>query len=191
MKPIRFSRRNSPPLQCGQESFFIDWPLIVITPQLDDCYQSITRYSYQSSIAIVYAPFFHGAFNCGTALLYFASMRRYAFSLGQSTGAGVVSASSPSNQIEVHPSFRTSGDRAMAAVDEKVKQIIVEQLQVDEAEVTPGASFQEDLGADSLDVVELVMQFEEAFDIQIPDEDAEKIKTVKDAVDYIEAHQKK
>ena len=74
----------------------------------------------------------------------------------------------------------------MAAVDEKVKQIIVEQLQVDEAEVTPGASFQEDLGADSLDVVELVMQFEEAFDIQIPDEDAEKIKTVKDATDYIE-----
>jgi acyl carrier protein len=78
----------------------------------------------------------------------------------------------------------------MAAVDEKVKQIIVEQLQVDEAEVTPGASFQEDLGADSLDVVELVMQFEEAFDIQIPDEDAEKIKTVKDAVDYIEKNQK-
>jgi acyl carrier protein len=63
----------------------------------------------------------------------------------------------------------------MAAVDEKVKQ---------------SASFQEDLGADSLDVVELVMQFEEAFDIQIPDEDAEKIKTVKDAVDYIEKHQK-
>jgi acyl carrier protein len=83
-----------------------------------------------------------------------------------------------------------TGDRTMAAVDEKVKQIIVEQLQVDEAEVTPGASFQEDLGADSLDVVELVMQFEEAFDIQIPDEDAEKIKTVKDAVDYIEKNQK-
>ncbi len=68
------------------------------------------------------------------------------------------------------------------AVEEKVKQIIVEQLQVDEAEVTPGASFQEDLGADSLDVVELVMQFEEAFDLEIPDEDAEKIKTVKDAI---------
>jgi acyl carrier protein len=83
-----------------------------------------------------------------------------------------------------------TGDRNMAAVDEKVKQIIVEQLQVDEAEVTPGASFQEDLGADSLDVVELVMQFEEAFDIQIPDEDAEKIKTVKDATEYIEKHQK-
>ena len=76
------------------------------------------------------------------------------------------------------------------AVEEKVKQIIVEQLQVDEAEVTPNASFQEDLGADSLDVVELVMQFEEAFDLEIPDEDAEKIKTVKDAIDYIEKTQK-
>jgi acyl carrier protein len=85
---------------------------------------------------------------------------------------------------------RWKQENEMAAVDEKVKQIIVEQLQVDEAEVTPGASFQEDLGADSLDVVELVMQFEEAFDIQIPDEDAEKIKTVKDAVDYIEKNQK-
>ena len=78
----------------------------------------------------------------------------------------------------------------MAAVDEKVKQIIVEQLQVDEAEVTPGASFQEDLGADSLDVVELVMQFEEAFDIEIPDEDAEKITTVQQAIDYVKAHVK-
>ena len=76
------------------------------------------------------------------------------------------------------------------ATDEKVKQIIVEQLQVDEAEVTPGASFQEDLGADSLDVVELVMQFEEAFDIEIPDEDAEKIKTVQDAINYINTHGK-
>ena len=76
------------------------------------------------------------------------------------------------------------------AVEEKVKQIIVEQLQVDEAEVTPNASFQEDLGADSLDVVELVMQFEEAFDLEIPDEDAEKIKTVKDAIDYIEKNEK-
>ena len=77
-----------------------------------------------------------------------------------------------------------------SGVEEKVKQIIVEQLQVDEAEVTPTASFQEDLGADSLDVVELVMQFEEAFDLEIPDEDAEKIKTVKDAIDYIEKSQK-
>jgi len=98
----------------------------------------------------------------------------------------------PSQSVRSSPVLPdTLGDRAMAAVDEKVKQIIVGQLQVDEAEVTPGASFQEDLGADSLDVVELVMQFEEAFDIQIPDEDAEKIKTVKDAVDYIEAHHKK
>ncbi len=78
----------------------------------------------------------------------------------------------------------------MAAVEEKVKQIIVEQLGVDEAEVTSNASFIDDLGADSLDTVELVMAFEEAFDIEIPDEDAEKIRTVQDAVTYIEKHQK-
>ena len=71
----------------------------------------------------------------------------------------------------------------MASVEERVKQIIVEQLGVDEAEVTPTASFVDDLGADSLDTVELVMAFEEAFGIEIPDEDAEKIATVKDAVD--------
>ena len=78
----------------------------------------------------------------------------------------------------------------MAAVDDKVKQIIVEQLGVDEAEVTPSASFVDDLGADSLDTVELVMAFEEAFDIEIPDEDAEKIRTVQDAVSYIGSHAK-
>ncbi len=78
----------------------------------------------------------------------------------------------------------------MAAVEEKVKQIIVEQLGVDEAEVTPTASFVDDLGADSLDVVELVMAFEEAFEIEIPDEDAEKIKTVQEAMDYITKHAK-
>ena len=78
----------------------------------------------------------------------------------------------------------------MPAVDEKVKQIIVEQLGVDEGEVTNNASFVDDLGADSLDTVELVMAFEEAFDIEIPDEDAEKIKTVKDAIDYIEKNAK-
>lgn len=71
------------------------------------------------------------------------------------------------------------------AVDQKVKQIIVEQLGVDEAAVDDTASFVDDLGADSLDIVELVMAFEEAFDLDIPDEDAEKIGTVKDAVDYI------
>ncbi len=76
------------------------------------------------------------------------------------------------------------------AVADKVKSIIVEQLGVDEEEVTPDASFVDDLGADSLDTVELVMAFEEEFGIEIPDEDAEKIKTVKDAVDYIEKNQK-
>jgi acyl carrier protein len=78
----------------------------------------------------------------------------------------------------------------MASVEEKVKQIIVEQLGVDESEVTATASFVDDLGADSLDTVELVMAFEEAFDIEIPDEDAEKIRTVKDATDYIGQHAK-
>ncbi len=70
-------------------------------------------------------------------------------------------------------------------IEQKVKEIIVEQLGVDESEVTPEASFIDDLGADSLDTVELVMAFEEAFDIEIPDEDAEKITTVKDAVEYV------
>jgi acyl carrier protein len=78
----------------------------------------------------------------------------------------------------------------MAAVAEKVKQIIVEQLGVDENQVDPNASFVDDLGADSLDIVELVMAFEEAFDLDIPDDEAEKIKTVKDAIDYIEAKKK-
>jgi acyl carrier protein len=78
----------------------------------------------------------------------------------------------------------------MAPVADKVKQIIVEQLGVEESEVTPTASFVDDLGADSLDTVELVMAFEEAFDIEIPDEDAEKIRTVQDATDYISKHAK-
>ena len=76
------------------------------------------------------------------------------------------------------------------SVDQKVKQIIVEQLGVDESAVDPTASFVDDLGADSLDIVELVMAFEEAFEIDIPDEDAEKIAKVKDAIDYIEAKKK-
>ena len=70
-------------------------------------------------------------------------------------------------------------------VDEKVREIIAKQLGVNPSEVTPEASFVEDLGADSLDTVELVMAFEEAFNIEIPDEDAEKIAKVKDAVEYI------
>ncbi|HEX9698234.1 MAG TPA: acyl carrier protein [Acidobacteriota bacterium] len=71
---------------------------------------------------------------------------------------------------------------------EKVKKIIVEQLGVDADEVTAEASFVDDLGADSLDTVELVMAFEEEFDLEIPDEDAEKITKVQDAVAYIEQH---
>jgi acyl carrier protein len=82
------------------------------------------------------------------------------------------------------------GGTGMASVEERVKQIIVEQLGVDEAEVTPTASFVDDLGADSLDQVELVMAFEEAFGIEVPDEDAEKMTTVKDAVEYIDKHAK-
>jgi acyl carrier protein len=78
----------------------------------------------------------------------------------------------------------------MADVMEKVKGIVSEQLGVDEAEVTPSASFVDDLGADSLDQVELVMALEEAFDLEIPDEDAEKIRTVQDAIDYIGKHAK-
>jgi acyl carrier protein len=74
----------------------------------------------------------------------------------------------------------------MASIEEK--QIIAEQLGVDEAQVTSDASFMDDLGADSLDTVELVMALEEEFDIEISDEDAEKIQTVQDAVDYIVAN---
>jgi acyl carrier protein len=74
------------------------------------------------------------------------------------------------------------------SVAEKVKSIIVEQLGVEADEVKPEASFTDDLGADSLDIVELVMAFEEEFGIEIPDEDAEKITRVKEAVDYIEKH---
>lgn len=77
----------------------------------------------------------------------------------------------------------------MASVDEKVKAIIVDQLGVNESDVAPEAHFVDDLGADSLDTVELVMKFEEDFDIEIPDEDAEKIQTVQDAIQYIVAHQ--
>lgn len=73
------------------------------------------------------------------------------------------------------------------SVEEKVREIIVEQLDVDAAEVKPESQFIEDLGADSLDTAELVMAFEEAFDLEIPDDDAEKIQKVSDAVNYITA----
>lgn len=74
------------------------------------------------------------------------------------------------------------------SVEEKVKEIIVDQLGVDEKQVTSAAAFIDDLGADSLDIVELVMALEEAFDIEIPDEEAEKITTVQHAIDYINSH---
>ena len=74
------------------------------------------------------------------------------------------------------------------AVADQVKKIIVEQLGVDEEEVTPDASFVDDLGADSLDTVELVMALEEEFECEIPDEEAEKITTVQQAIDYVSAH---
>ena len=70
-------------------------------------------------------------------------------------------------------------------VEAKVKEIIVEQLGVDEGQVKPEASFIDDLGADSLDTVELVMAFEDKFDIEIPDEDAEKMRSVGDAIEYL------
>ena len=73
-------------------------------------------------------------------------------------------------------------------VVEKVRQIISEQLGVDEAEVTPSASFTDDLGADSLDQVELIMALEEAFNMEVGDEDTEKMLTVQNAIDYIEKH---
>ena len=74
------------------------------------------------------------------------------------------------------------------AVDAKVKEIIVEQLGVNDDEVVPAASFIDDLGADSLDTVELVMALEEEFGVEIPDEDAENIKTVQNAIDYINSN---
>jgi acyl carrier protein len=77
----------------------------------------------------------------------------------------------------------------MAELEERIAEIIAEQLEVEVAEVTPEASFVDDLGADSLDTVELVMALEEEFGIEIPDEEAEKIATVKDAITYIQEHQ--
>ena len=74
------------------------------------------------------------------------------------------------------------------SIVERVTKLVCEQLGVKEEEVTPEASFVEDLGADSLDTVELVMALEEEFETEIPDEEAEKITTVKEAIDYIEAH---
>lgn len=78
----------------------------------------------------------------------------------------------------------------MSSVEEQVKSIIVDQLGVSDSDVNAEARFIEDLGADSLDTVELIMKFEEDFELEIPDEDAEKIQTVRDAIDYVEAQRK-
>ncbi len=78
----------------------------------------------------------------------------------------------------------------MSEIADKVKAIIVDKLSVEENEVTPAAEFTKDLGADSLDTVELIMEFEKQFDLKIPDEEAEKITTVGDAIAYIEANKK-
>lgn len=76
----------------------------------------------------------------------------------------------------------------MSDIAKRVKEIVAEQLGVEESQVVPEASFMDDLGADSLDTVELVMALEEEFDLEIPDEDAEKIQTVNDAIEYITEH---
>jgi acyl carrier protein len=79
---------------------------------------------------------------------------------------------------------------ATETIFDRVKKVVIEQLSVDEAEIKPEAGFQQDLGADSLDIVELVMALEEEFGTEIPDEDAEKITTIQQAVDYITSSQK-
>src|SRR5579863_9273939 len=105
--------------------------------------------------------------------------------MGNSENTGPLLAEPPQRSLKSTRSQHIPG--GIMAVEQKVKQIIVEQLGVDESQVDSNASFVDDLGADSLDIVELVMAFEEAFELEIPDEDAEKITTVKDAVEYIES----
>jgi acyl carrier protein len=97
------------------------------------------------------------------------------------------SALSHYNAAEIFPS---GGKGNMSTIEERVKKIVIEQLGVKEDEVTNNASFVDDLGADSLDTVELVMALEEEFECEIPDEEAEKITTVQQAIDYVSAHQK-
>jgi acyl carrier protein len=104
--------------------------------------------------------------------------------LGGRAAAAAASCGNYTQTAKINGVHKNSG--GVMSVEQKVKQIIVEQLGVDESQVDSNASFVDDLGADSLDIVELVMAFEEAFELEIPDEEAEKITTVKDAVEYIE-----
>ena len=92
-------------------------------------------------------------------------------------------------RLALHPRNQLGDPCVMSSVEERVKKLICEQLGVKEEEVKDEASFVEDLGADSLDTVELVMALEEEFETEIPDEEAEKITTVKEAIGYILAHQ--
>ena len=112
-------------------------------------------------MAIFYVKFLHVSINCR----YFASWKR-----------------------EIYLVLFILILKIMSEIEAKVKEIIVDKLGVDEAEVTPEASFTNDLGADSLDTVELIMEFEKAFEITIPDDKAEKISTVADAIAFIEAN---
>jgi acyl carrier protein len=98
----------------------------------------------------------------------------------------------PSGKISGFEAFRSREERSsMENVEQRVKKIVAEQLGVNEAEIKNESSFVDDLGADSLDTVELVMALEEEFETEIPDEDAEKITTVQQAVDYVGSHIKK
>ena len=93
-------------------------------------------------------------------------------------------------KIKLEVIINTLKRKIMSEIESKVKAIIVDKLGVDEADVKPEASFTNDLGADSLDTVELIMEFEKEFGVNIPDDQAEKIATVGDAISYIEASQK-
>ena len=107
--------------------------------------------------------------------------------LGVSSSAQVASNKTPSASAAKKAKKSVPPERS---IEERVKQIIIEQLGVDEKRVVPTANLVKDLDADSLDCVELVMAFEEAFDMEIPDQDAERLKTVQDCIDYIKVHTK-
>ena len=98
--------------------------------------------------------------------------------------------SDPGFPYTIHRSISLSEHNPMSSIEERVKKIVIEQLGVKEDEVTNSASFVDDLGADSLDTVELVMALEEEFECEIPDEEAEKITSVQQAIDYIKSHVK-